>query len=44
MLNAIIANAEAANVIPGQPWMYGVFALIALLGSLYVVTLFNPNR
>jgi len=36
--------AEQANVIPGQPWMYGLAGLVILSAALYVVTRFNPDR
>ncbi len=43
-----VMSAEAAeavhNVIPGEPWMYGVAALGILLGLMYVITRFNPDR
>ena len=41
---AVLIAEEAANTIPGQPWMYGAFALIALLGALFLVTRLNKNR
>ena len=40
---ALIAE-EAVNTIPGEPWMYGAFALAALLGALFLVTRLNPKR
>ena len=44
-MNQLIAEtAEAVNVIPGEPWMYGVAGLGTLLLLLYIVTRFNPNR
>ena len=41
---ALIIAEEAANTIPGQPWMYGAFALVALLGALFLVSRLNPKR
>jgi hypothetical protein len=35
---------EAMNVIPGEPWMYGVAGLGTLLLLIYIITRFNPNR
>lgn len=44
-VNAVVLVAEeAANTIPGQPWMYGAFALAALLTALFLVTRLNKNR
>ena len=40
----LIASEEVANVIPGEPWMYGLGGLLTLLALLYIVTRFNPNR
>ena len=40
---AVIAE-EAANVIPGEPWMYGVAAFVGLAALLYVLTRLNPFR
>lgn len=47
MLSALLANAEAAeaaNTIPGEPWMYGLAGLGILMTLLYVVSRFNPNK
>lgn len=47
MLRALLAaeeTAEAANVIPGEPWMYGLAGLGILMALLYIVTRFNPDR
>lgn len=41
---ALIIAEEAVNTIPGQPWMYGAFALVALLGALFLVSRLNPKR
>ncbi|MEN9693092.1 MAG: hypothetical protein RLZZ330_736 [Actinomycetota bacterium] len=44
-MNQILAEtAEAMNVIPGEPWMYGLAGLGTLLLLLYIVTRFNPKR
>lgn len=43
MTLALIAE-EAANVIPGEPWMYGVAAFVGLALLLVVVTRLNPFR
>lgn len=44
-MNSILANsAEAVNVIPGEPWMYGLAGLGLLLLLVYIVTRFNPDR
>jgi hypothetical protein len=42
----ILMNAAEAvhNDIPGEPWMYGVAGLVVLLGLLYIVTRFNPDK
>lgn len=44
MFQALIAEAEAVNLIPGEPWWYGVAGAVALLAALFVVTRFNPKR
>lgn len=44
MQAAIVLAEEAANTIPGQPWMYGVGALGALVLALFLVSRLNPNR
>ncbi len=44
MKTLIAETAEAVNVIPGEPWMYGVAGLGTLLLLVYIVTRFNPNR
>lgn len=41
---ALVIAEEAANTIPGQPWMYGAFALAALLTGLFLVSRLNPKR
>jgi hypothetical protein len=41
---SLIAAEEVANVIPGEPWMYGLGGFVALVGLLYVVSRFNPHR
>ena len=41
---ALLIAEEAANTIPGQPWMYGAFALGSLLAALFLVTRLNKNR
>lgn len=41
---AMVLAEEAANTIPGQPWMYGLGALGALLLALFLVSRLNPNR
>ena len=41
---ALVIAAEAANTIPGQPWMYGAFALGALLTALFLVSRLNSKR
>lgn len=41
---AIVLAEEAVNVIPGQPWMYGVGALGTLVLALFLVSRLNPNR
>jgi hypothetical protein len=40
----VLAEEEVANVIPGEPWMYGLTGFVVLLSLLYVLTRFNPNR
>lgn len=41
---ALILAEEAANTIPGEPWMYGAFAFLALLTALFLVSRLNPKR
>ena len=41
---AILIAEEAANTIPGEPWMYGAGALVALAAALFLVSLLNPKR
>lgn len=41
---AILIAEEAANTIPGEPWMYGLGALAALVASVFLVSLLNPKR
>lgn len=41
---ALIIAEEAANTIPGQPWMYGAFALGSLLLGLFLVSRLNGKR
>lgn len=41
---AIVLAEEAANIIPGEPWMYGFGALGTLLFALFLVSRLNPNR
>ena len=41
---ALLVAEEAVNTIPGEPWMYGAFALTALLAALFVVTRLNRKR
>ncbi len=41
---ALVIAEEAVNTIPGQPWMYGAFALTALLTALFLVSRLNPKR
>ncbi|MHB0928672.1 MAG: hypothetical protein ACYC3W_07095 [Candidatus Nanopelagicales bacterium] len=44
-MNAATVLAEqAANTIPGQPWMYGAGALGGLLLVLFLVTRLGPKR
>lgn len=40
---ALIAE-EVANVIPGEPWMYGGGAFAGLVFALYALTRLNPYR
>lgn len=44
MLAALVLAEEAVNVIPGEPWMYGLGALGTLLLALFLVSRLNPNR
>lgn len=47
MFRALLATEtaeEAINVIPGEPWMYGLAGLGILMALLYIVTRFNPDR
>ncbi len=45
LMTTILAEAaEATNVIPGEPWMYGLAGFGTLLLLVYIVTRFNPNR
>jgi len=37
-------GGEVVNEIPGEPWMYGVFAFGVLLLLLFLVTRLNPDR
>ena len=41
---ALVIAEEAANTIPGEPWMYGAFALGALLTALFLVSRLNSKR
>lgn len=41
---ALVIAEEAANTIPGQPWMYGGFAFVALLTALFLVSRLNSKR
>ena len=44
-MNAALVIAEdAANTIPGQPWMYGAGALGCLLLLLFLVSRLGPKR
>lgn len=44
-MNAALVIAEdAANTIPGQPWMYGAAALGTLLLLLFLVSRLGPKR
>jgi hypothetical protein len=44
-MNAALVIAEdAANTIPGQPWMYGAGALGSLLLLLFLVSRLGPKR
>ncbi|MEY2673016.1 MAG: hypothetical protein RL228_1431 [Actinomycetota bacterium] len=44
MTTILAEAAEAANVIPGEPWMYGLAGFGTLVLLVYIVTRFNPNR
>ena len=44
MTAAIVLAEEAANIIPGEPWMYGLGALATLVLALFLVSRLNPNR
>ncbi len=44
MTAALVIAEEAANLIPGQPWMYGAGALGSLLLLLLLVTRLGPKR
>ena len=40
----LVAAEEVANVIPGEPWMYGLGGFGALVALLFIITRFNPDR
>lgn len=44
MTAAILLAEEAANTIPGEPWMYGAGALGTLLLALFLITRLNSKR
>lgn len=41
---AVLVAEEAANTIPGQPWMYGLGAFGTLLVALFLVSRLNSKR